>query len=917
MDTSVKLYILTYLIIIVVISFLVYVVVSDPPLEQNITGADTDGLPDNYFQTIPQWDSSQSLSSSNEKQETSNNLQISNLLLAGYTTKNIPGNLDKLGKCTVYTYENNYDVDIKPNLNNLFDSVNSGLAHQSQNSLCLDSDQIMAYQSIHKCQKTNCFSTRGNKISQGAEEIFPVNCQEDPKDGLPLCQGGIFSISLNFNQDQQGGIIDTNTVFLTVDSITLPPKIYNNLDQFNLESGIFALDENLDNGVSFYKTTINSQIYSSANYKQRFRIIRYTWQGGDSGYQVDPQGFFAEIIFRPLNLQLSYKDNSYIFIPKTDNSYEPTWLMLAPMDLSPKKVPTTQRANLTTTLSVDNTKITNIANENKFPIPGVDNKGKSITGLALKVVPPGGEIIDTSYTWDNGEDLYNVKYQKGLTKLTSGWSNDGAKWDDTTPDISQVQYKYTYIQGNTVTDDNTFYKTLFTLPAIKSEGIGKLKTTVYDFEIQVYGKSSDPNNYLSAYNILPGNYIIDNNVLWQKKDIFENICIFSDEYFFNKSYELFSFKQGENLTNFDISVSQPATYLTPKTGLLESIDYSNSTYDNNSGTSPFTVFINSNEVNGLGGTARFSLNFQALPAQEKLQIYSFNINDQGQNCKDLNNGELTAGSIKVKNISFKTQDQDLIYVDVGTSTSGGLTLKNVNLSSQNKQITSATVAAQGYGYNVGQTIYIVQIDSLGNILTEGLQSTTVRQLLDNLDDQKKLNSFKITKDMLVQIDTIANYNLMRGGVNIEEYEPNNKNIQYKYYNNDKNIIYNKSPPQIAFIDNITVGVELLELLKGKTDPSILEGFLNSSGLFFPPISGINYIKTMQFQSLNYNTEVKNEIDAIQPLVLGRFIPYSSFTYQAAGEKSATLYNSNYTQLIPYGIEHIYERYINPNSLPTI
>ena len=77
MDSSVKLYIITYLVVIVIISFLIYVIVADPPLEQNVSGADTDGLPDDYFQTIPQWDSSQPLSSSNEKQDTSNNLQIS------------------------------------------------------------------------------------------------------------------------------------------------------------------------------------------------------------------------------------------------------------------------------------------------------------------------------------------------------------------------------------------------------------------------------------------------------------------------------------------------------------------------------------------------------------------------------------------------------------------------------------------------------------------------------------------------------------------------------------------------------------------------------------------------------------------------------------------------------------------------
>lgn len=918
MNSTETLYLVTFIIVIILISFLAYVVIKQPILEQNIKGKDTNPISSDYFNPIPQWQNAASFSSTTETNNQGNNLILSNLLNAGYNVQNqtsVGQALETLGNCTVYTYENNYNVETKPNLNNLYDAVNSGLAHPSQNVPCLDSDQIMAYQSIHICEKDNCISVNGNKITQGDKEIFLVNCQNEDVN-IPTCDGGIYNISLNFNQSSLNGIVGTSTTFLTISEITVPQTVYDSISDFYKESGIFVADSSLKD-VEYYKTIITSEIYQTSNYKQRFRIIRYTWDGKQ--FNVDPQGFFTEIIFRPLNLRLSYKDNSYVFIPKLDNSYSPTWLLLPPMDISPKRLSDTQRAFLATDLTVSNTTIVKSAKDNKLPPPSPD------TFLRTQTIGAGGQIIDTSYLIANDEILNECKYNKTLIPSNNKWSNIKLNWNWTSPDIKTIKYKYIYLNGDTVSPDNSFYKHFDTHPEVKTYGYKKTLTGTYTYTVKAQGDISTPDNYLSVYNFLDQNtVIVDNDVLWQRKPLFEDVSIFTDEYFFDKSYKFFSFKNNfKNFTNSDfvIATTDPVTYIDIKQGLLNAIDYSGVTYDKNTGTSPFSTFIESNTVTGLSGTARFALNFQSSPGDNKLKIFSYTIPQPGQDCNSVNT-DLTTNGIRVKGISFIATSQDVIYRDVGTSTSGGMTLQDVTLSNSNKKISKATVNNIGYGYLPGQTIYIVQTDSFGNILTQGLTSTTLTELYSNETDQKKLNSLKITQSMLQQIDNIANYNLMRGGVDITEFSPDVQNIDYSYFDNDANkkITYNKSPPQIAFLDtagNAQISLEILNLLKSTTDPKIIENYINSSSNgIYPPNTNVQFLKTLQYQTLNYSKDQNNNIDAIQPLILGRFIPYSDFTYQYTPSNTKyQLYNGNYTQFIPYGIEHIYERYIDPSKLP--
>jgi hypothetical protein len=849
-----------------------------------------------------------------------NTLQ-SNLLTNGYSVNNITDDLQQLSKCNIYTFESLYTSDIfKPSINNLSRSLNLDYSHIENDVLCLYEDQVPGLQKFHTCEKNNCLTTDGNNISPGISEIYFTSCETN----LPTCDGGFYSISLNFSQTDNTGIINSATRCLSVQDIIVPSEAYNVLSQFYKDSGIFTVDSNLSSGVSYYNCTITNDLCDTNSVRQKFRVSRYTYDG--SNMVSDDNGFFAEILFRPLNLVLSINEenNDIIFRPKITNDPEINWLLAPPLDLSPSKITNISRYQLSKQFTLQNPELLNLMANRK-----ISQKGSGIP-LSPLVPSQGLEILDQSYSWPEPETCYSL----GLTD--SDKLNLDLKWTDTwtwetiidaisTINIEELTYKYVSLGGVKVNDNNTFYRTILT-DIFEGDEINFEQNYI----VGISALGSDNVNQYSAL-IPTDNILIDNEVAWRRAPAFEDVIIFPETYFTSKNVNNFPFKlqeipEGNFYVGSNVAPTPKVVYPVRKTGLLNLIDYSKSTYTNNVNVdSPLSFTINTSDI-GVGGTGKFILNLDKNKDKDKVIITSYNIIDPGVGCNDVTVNLSLENGISISGVKFSTKLEDMIYTAVPVVNTGGLILDNVVLKNSGEEIASAKGVSGGFGYQTGQDIYIVQIDSFGNILTENLDSTTLGELINNQSDYAKLNYIKVTESMLnttpVPFSTSVNPNnlLINNSINTEI---NIKPDSYEYFKVDDNDqLFKKSPPQIIYMDSTTLN-EAQKLLKNTTNPSALESFFyNSSPGIYPPYTTIDYFKSLQYTSLNYSTvKDSNNLSQFEDLVLGRFIPYSSFTYvqenQNGTRGNVTLYNSNYTQLIPYGIQKIYESTLTSLDLPTL
>ena len=96
---------------------------------------------------------------------------------------------------------------------------------------------------------------------------------------------------------------------------------------------------------------------------------------------------------------------------------------------------------------------------------------------------------------------------------------------------------------------------------------------------------------------------------------------------------------------------------------------------------------------------------------------------------------------------------------------------------------------------------------------------------------------------------------------------------------------------------------------------------------------INFLRTLQFQKLNYGNNKISDIEVGDKLILSNWIPYKKMKiYYNNGLKKhnpgpginaynkselpINFYNFNSAQIIPYGIDHIYDRILSVDSIPT-
>tara|TARA_R110000772_G_scaffold92854_2_gene189867 strand:- start:288 stop:797 length:510 start_codon:yes stop_codon:yes gene_type:complete len=153
---------------------------------------------------------------------------------------------------------------------------------------------------------------------------------------------------------------------------------------------------------------------------------------------------------------------------------------------------------------------------------------------------------------------------------------------------------------------------------------------------------------------------------------------------------------------------------------------------------------------------------------------------------------------------------------------------------------------------------------------------------------------------------------------------------------------NPSPQQMIYGGQITIGnVTLTEEFAGlniNDVKGITNYFLSQKSKFD---TDVVYLKSLQYPSLGYSETSENQVNTNTPIILGKFIPYSSFTPMTRSRRSERgidyansigfnnvkaeellglpeiteplQYNNNYTQIIPYGLDEVYNTDIKYNK----
>lgn len=170
-------------------------------------------------------------------------------------------------------------------------------------------------------------------------------------------------------------------------------------------------------------------------------------------------------------------------------------------------------------------------------------------------------------------------------------------------------------------------------------------------------------------------------------------------------------------------------------------------------------------------------------------------------------------------------------------------------------------------------------------------------------------------------------------------DPGTGYYQFNFLSGSK-MVLNPSPQQIVYagevvFQNLTLIEEFILLKINRVDEITKYFFSQKSGID----TNVTYLKSLQYDKLKYSTTEDNNISEGDKIVLGRFIPYTSFTpmkrkkisrldkfkatfenlssnrtykinlnvdSQLPTEPDNTVYNDNYAQLIPYGLDSVYK-----------
>ena len=472
-------------------------------------------------------------------------------------------------------------------------------------------------------------------------------------------------------------------------------------------------------------------------------------------------------------------------------------------------------------------------------------------------------------------------------------------------------------------------------------------------------------------NFSPGNTFRDGTAEILVEDFSKNICQFPSEYFKDTRGAVLSISPNQSFTP---NPGYNPIYKQSTTGLISSVIVD--TQPGNQQGFLTGSYQGVSVTSGVGTSAAFNievsakfnlLNFQLVPEIKVTGIANQGGNYQVEEILTIFPPDIGLCSKQYPKLKVeKTELEKFIFTSIPMDSNYNLdpdpeftprndypnrdfTVAGTIDSNNNFEIFQDLILDRGFGMTPGYTMWMIQLD----INSGGFISQENYNNLKNYITKFKGNTTKVVKNPRFKRDYYpALIGIVPDSVQENEYSGSiqapvtlgvsqNKTVEFNFLQDSK-MKLNPSPQQMIYGGQITIGnVTLTEEFAGlniNDVKGITNYFLSQKSKFD---TDVVYLKSLQYPSLGYSETSENQVNTNTPIILGKFIPYSSFTPMTRSrrrergidfasnigfndvQKEEFLglpeitepfqYNNNYTQIIPYGLDEVYNTDIKYNK----
>lgn len=657
---------------------------------------------------------------------------------------------------------------------------------------------------------------------------------------------------------------------------------------------------------------------------------------------------------------------TFVFIPKEDKTLEDSirWFLADPVDTT-KRVTSSQICDKLTlnVQSITNKIGRRRIKENYYvPVSGQFNQGDEL-------LPINYDIKNMGNQWGKKglcDKILQNYPDKSLISLTSGTEINPY-------DLINYNIKPSFYNSNFGSDaeDTVFKIPLY--PIISNKNTGEIA------------------------NLSKGSKFVNNQTTFVVSD--PTIDVFGfDPLYFNSSGNLVISVSDPNPSTapgYEITLNSNSNFKVSDTGLLTTqiIAFKDTINDQSRKEGIYIVDQTSTSRNGADATFEVTVREEMVSGLTKNKLVNkvvkVTVVSPGKNysqgdeitINDNQIGSENSGTNLTINVSSDTINEETIMVSFPGDDNGTPIYPPNNLTGKN--IVTSNFSMRGTIISSNSNLYFKRSNSeAGYIVSGGLGSFKLGQKIylypQNLTEEEisNLDPFKNTQ-LFVTVNQLSDKTYQRNlesPINLQNIERNKIVSSLDFLEpNSFNFMENSSmelepsPPQIIYLGESLQGTTLLEefaisnTINSSDDIRTYMVTKKSNGIN----TDINYLKTLQFENLNYRSykekkDVINSISNNEQLVLGRFVPYMSFTpvYRRFKEKikylvlpifgipipipyvsrPATInpvtgkkdtetdegsivygvsnkqFNANYTQFIPYGIDNFYFTQVPKDTL---
>lgn len=528
--------------------------------------------------------------------------------------------------------------------------------------------------------------------------------------------------------------------------------------------------------------------------------------------------------------------------------------------------------------------------------------------------------------YDKYKFLFDSQVQDNISIQKSSFNFNTEIYDTYPPYLLESVSKFpAYANPNFFTNRGAFY------------------ITVADYKNDFDFGATDLEAFAGAFALpyptvtqLKSDTILDGDVEWQQTNTFQNTLAFRENYFLNSPLDD---GQGKVTTVSDIT-EENLKFIEPTIGKISEINIIDLNYgdvDLPSFDSSRIVNLNTTTLTASGGASvgeDASALVSFIAQGTSTIINSFQIISPGKNFKTGTFSLLASGisaglSGSINNLQITSEDDVFLFEAVATDLNSGnpissLTVTetlnfNINygltvdlLENNTLNLEDPTIIQGGYGYKATDKIYINQYSENGSVFGASFNQDSI-----TLENMQKLPYLNVVN----AADTGVSFFVATPRKLFPDNPPSQ--ILYNFWE-DSTGVYDLSPQQIIYYGDFVKDTNGASAYIGDPSKDLLNFFL-SNKIDDSAFTNIEFLSSLQIPSYDYTTSGISSIPSYEGLQLKRFIPYSKFTppVKTGNQQiptvrgTSTYYNYNYCQLIPYGIENVYNyQFSNESDLPS-